>query len=140
MNAAVQLAHRAFDFGVPFVADHDELETLPVQLGHFHMHFGHQRAGRVKNLKTARARLDLHGTADTVRRKNKCRSAGHFIQRFNKDSALGLEVVHDIGVVHNLVAHINRGAKFLQGMLDDLDGPIHTSAKATRLGQQDVLR
>ena len=66
VDAAFQLAHGAFHFGVALVADHDELKTLFVQLGHFYVHLGHQRAGGVKNLKAARLRLVLHGFAHAV--------------------------------------------------------------------------
>ncbi|GAB2176118.1 hypothetical protein DLREEDagr8_16760 [Dongia sp. agr-C8] len=38
--------------------------------------------------------------------------------------------------MHNLVAHIDRGAKPLQGALDNLDGAIHPGAEAARRGKQ----
>jgi hypothetical protein len=50
VDAFAQLAHRAFDLGVPLVADHDELVAFLGQLGHFHVHLGDQRAGGVEDL------------------------------------------------------------------------------------------
>jgi hypothetical protein len=37
--------------------------------------------------------------------------------------------------VHNFVAHINGGAKALQGQLNDVDGAVNPGAKTPRLGQ-----
>ena len=48
-----------------------------------------------------------------------------------------LEIVDHIGVVNNLVAHVDRCAEFLQCPLDNLDRTVHASAKAARLGQDD---
>ena len=137
MNAAVQLAHGAFHFGVAFVANHDELIALFVQLGHFHVHLGHQRAGGVKHVKAACLRLVLNGFAHAVGRKNQRGVRWHVTQIFNKNGALGLEVVDHKGVVHDFVAHINGRAKLVERALDDLDGAVHAGTKAARLGQQD---
>ncbi len=50
-----------------------------------------------------------------------------------------LQVVDDVGVVHDLVPHVDRRAEADQGALDDLDGPIDAGAKAARLGQDDFF-
>ena len=42
-------------------------------------------------------------------------------------------------VVHDLVAHVDRGAVFLQGPFDGLDGAVHAGAVSARLGQQNRL-
>ena len=70
MDAAVQLAHGAFNLGVAFMPDHDEFIAFLCQFGHFHMHFGHQWAGGIKNAEAALPRFFLHGLANPVRREN----------------------------------------------------------------------
>jgi hypothetical protein len=68
------------------------------------------------------------------------RGAGrHVGQVFDEDGALGLEVVHHIGVVHDLVAHVDGRAEAGDGALDDLDGAVDAGAEAARLGQQHVM-
>ena len=59
------------------------------------------------------------------------------VQVFDKDGALGAQVVDDVGVVDDFVAHVDGRAELLQGPLDDLDGAVHAGAKAARLGQQN---
>ena len=41
---------------------------------------------------------------------------------------------HDIGVVHDLVAHVDRRAELVQGALDDLDRAVDAGAETARLG------
>ena len=41
-----------------------------------------------------------------------------------------------MGVVHDLLAHVDRRAVLLQYALDDLDGPLHSGAERPRAGQQ----
>ena len=139
MNAAGHLPHRAFDFGMTFVADHEELIALFGQLGDFHVHLGDQRASGVKDGKTSIFGLFLHRFADTVGREHQRGAWRHVIEFFNEDRAFGLEVVDHKGVVHDFMAYINRRAKLEQGPFHDFDGPVHARTKTTGLGQQDFL-
>ena len=117
------------------MADHDELVTLFVQLGHFHMHLGHQRAGGIKNFETALAGFFLHRQADAVGAENQCRTSGHIGQVLNEDGALFFQIVHHIGVVHDLMAHINRAAKFVQRQFDDFNRTVNARTKTARFSQ-----
>src|SRR5277367_3611543 len=49
--------------------------------------------------------------------------------------ALGLQALYDVLVVHDLVAHVDRGTVFLQGALDDFDRADHAGAKTARLSE-----
>ena len=130
--AVVQLAHGALHLGVALVADHDELITLFVQLGHFYVDLADQRAGGIKNPEAARLRLQLNSLGHTVCGKNQGSPRWYVIECFNKDSTFFFEVVHHIGVVHNLMAYVDGAAKLLQCALHDLDCPVHTGAKTPR--------
>ena len=140
VNAAVQLAHGALDFGMPFVANHDEFITFFVQFGHFDMNFGDQRTGGIENPEPTGPGFFLHRPADAVGAEHQGCVRRYIGKLFNKNCALGLEVVHDIGVVDYFMAHINRCAEFAQRPLDDFNGPVNTGAKAARLSQQNFFK
>jgi hypothetical protein len=59
----------------------------------------------------------------------------HFGEILDEARALGLEAFHDVLVMHDLVADIDRRPEFLQRPFDDLDGAHHASAETTRLGK-----
>ena len=107
-----KLHKEGFDFGVAFVANHDELETLFVQLGHFHVHLGHQRTGRVKHVEAASRRFFFYRLGHTVGAEHQRGARGHIGQVFNEDGATVFEVSHHKGVVHDFVTHIHGCAKF----------------------------
>ena len=121
------------------VADHDEVVAFLVQLGHLDVHLGHQRAGRVEHAEAALRRLAPHRLRHAVRAEHQRRADRHFAQVLDEDRTFGLQVVDDIGVVHDLVAHVDRRAEFGQRTLDDLDRAVDAGAEAARLGQHDLL-
>ena len=139
VNAALKLAHRALYFGVAFVADHDEFKPLLVQLGDLHVHLGHQRAGGIKNLEAPRGGFVLDRLAHTVGAEHQRGTRGHVVQFFNENCAFRFEIVHDIGVVHDFMAHVDGATKLLQRALHNLNGAVHARAKTTGLGQNNFL-
>ena len=44
-----------------------------------------------------------------------------------------------MGVVHDLVPHVDRAAELLERALDDLDRAVDAGAEAARLGQDHLL-
>ena len=77
VNAVQQLTHRAFDFGVALVANHDELEAFFVKFGHFHMHFGDQRASGIKHGEAASCRFFFHRLRYAVGAEHQRRACRH---------------------------------------------------------------
>ena len=59
---------------------------------------------------------------------------------FDEDDALGLERVDDVLVVHDLVAHIDRGPVKLERSLNRLDCAHHAGAESTRRAQDHAQR
>ena len=122
------------------MANHDELVAFLVQLGDFHVHLGDQRAGRVKDLEPARTGFPLNGLAHAVGAEHQRRARRHVGQLLDEDRAFLLQVIDHIGVVNDLMAHVNRRAKLGQRPLDDFNGAVHPGAKAAWLGQKDFFR
>ena len=66
------------------------------------------------------------------------RCAGwHFIQFIDKHGSLGAQVIADVLVVHDFVTDIDRCAEFLDGPLNDSDGPFDTGTETTGIGKKD---
>ena len=139
VDAAFELAHRALDLGMALVADHDEVVAFLVQLGDLDVDLGDERTGRVEDAEAARRGLLAHRLRDAVRAEDQRGARRHVVEVLDEDRALGLQVVDDVGVVDDLVAHVDRRAELGQRALDDLDRAIHAGAKAARLRQHDFL-
>ena len=134
------LAHRAFDFRMAGMADQDQLAALADIALALVVHLGDQRAGGVEHRQAARAGLLLDALGDAVRGEHRHGVRRHFGQLLDEHRALGLEILDDVLVVHDLVAHIDRRAVLLQRALDDLDRTHHAGAEAAGLGQDDLHR
>ena len=76
---------------------------------------------------------------DTVRAEDDVRACRHLVDLVDEDRALLLERRDDVHVVHDLLAHVHRGAVVLEGLLDGHDGSVHTRAVSTGRGQQHPL-
>ncbi len=63
---------------------------------------------------------------------------GNLVQLLDEDRTLGTQVVDDIAVVHDLVAHVDRGAVLRERLLDDGDRAIDAGAEAAGTGEHDV--
>ena len=139
-DAIAQLAHRALDFRVSLVADHDELIALAMKLGDFDMHFGDQRAGRIENMEPARNCLVTDSLADPMGTEHQCCASRNFGEVLDEDRAARFQVVDHIGVVDDLMAYVDRCAKFCQSPLDNLDRAVDAGTKPAGLGQHHFMR
>ncbi len=125
---------------MPGMADQDHRAArLVVALG-LAMHLGDQRAGRVDIEEVAAASLGRHRLRHAVRGEHNGPVVRHLVELVDEDRALGLEVLDDEPVVHDLMPHIDRSAVALDGALDDLDGAIDSGAEAAGAGEQDRER
>ena len=66
------------------------------------------------------------------------RAVRHFAELLDEARALGDQALDDMAVVHDLVAHIDRRAVFLQRQLDDVDRAHDARTESARLGQNDL--
>ncbi len=117
------------------MADQNELAALADIALALVMHLGDQRAGRVQDRQRAGGGFFLDAFGDPMGAENGDRIRRHFGQVLDEAGAFGLEALHHMLIVHDLVAHIDRRAVFLQRPFDDLDGAHDTGAETARLGE-----
>ena len=132
------LAHRALDLGVAGVAD----ENQPTPLRHIAfaliVHLGDQRTGGVENRELACRRLFLDAFGHAMGAEDGNRVRGNLGQVLDEMRPLGLQALHDVLIVDDLMAHVDRRTVLLQRALDDLDGTHDAGAKTARLGEYDL--
>jgi hypothetical protein len=81
-----------------------------------------------------------HRLGDAVGAEDGVGAVRNLGQLLDEDRALGLQAVHHMAVVDDLMAYVDRGLVLLDGPLDDVDRPHHAGAEAARLGQDDPAR
>ena len=86
-----------------------------------------------------RPRLLAHGRGDAVGGEDDDRAFRHVVGVVDEDRATLGEGLHDVHVVHDLLADVDGGAVLLERALDGLDGPVDACAVAAGLGHQDSL-
>ena len=98
-------------------------------------------SGQVASIvrRAAVARLRVHRGRDAVGGEHQQRALGHLVGLVDEDRAALLERLDDVPVVDDLLAHVDRRAVLLQGLLDRLDGAVDARAVAAGLGQQDAF-
>ena len=70
-------------------------------------------------------------------RQHDDRPLRHLVELVDEDGALVLQAVHDVEVVHDLLADVDGPVVLLEGSLDRIDGALDTGAIATRSCQED---
>ena len=140
VDAAVALAHRALDLGVPGVADHHDLAALRrascATSTCTLVTSGQVASNTVRPRASASARTALRHAVRA--RRSTVLPAGTSSSSSTNTAPLRLQVVDDELVVHDLVAHVDRRAVLRERLLDDRDRAVDAGAEAARIGEQDV--
>ncbi len=137
MRPRLDLPHRAHDFGMPFVADQQGVEAVAgVALG-LGMDLGDQRTCGVDIDHRSPRGLQRHRLGHAMGGKHHRPVVRAVGQLLDEDSAHGLQALHHMGVVDDLVPDIDRRPPLREGLLDDLDRPVDPGAEAARRGQPD---
>ena len=135
VDRAIEIVERALaKFGAPIYVRHEIVHNTYVVDD-----LKAKGAIFIEDLEAALRRFHTHGLADAVRAEDQRGAGRHVGQLFDEDGAFRFQVVDDIGVVHDLVAHIDGRAEARQRALDDLDRAVDAGAEAARLGQHDFL-
>ena len=121
------------------MADQDQRAALRDIALALVVHLGDQRAGGVEH-RQARASPASSSTLlrHAMRAEDRDGVGRDLGEVLDEVRALGLQAFDHVLVVHDLVAHIDRRAVFLERALDDLDRAHHAGAEAARLRQNDL--
>ena len=132
-----RLAHRALDLLVAGVADEDDRVALGGELLRLHVDLGDERAGGVEREEVALLGVGVDGRGDAVGGEDGGRALGdRVVELLDEDRAALAQLGHDVLVVDDLLAHVDRRAVELERALDGLDGAIDARAVAARGGEQ----
>src|SRR5207245_3076976 len=104
----------------------------------FGMHLVHERAGGVDNAQSPLLRILLDGWGDAVGREHADLARRDLRLVLDEDRAEALEPAHDVLVVDDLVADVDRRAVLLEQALDDLDRAVDAGAEGPWRCQQNA--
>ena len=124
------------DFLVALMTNQQNVVVVTGESPGLVVHLGDQRAGGVDGLQVTFGGRRVHGRRDPVRGEHHDGPFGNLVGLLDEHRTGLDQRVNHVPVVHDLVAHVDRGAVLLQRTLDRFDGPIHTCAVATRLRQE----
>ncbi len=130
------LAERALGLLVARVPDEQDRVATPGEPPGFVVHLADQRAGRVHYVQFAQPRLLPDARGDAVRREHHGGTRGHLVQLLDEHRAAPFQVGHHDGVVHDLLAHVDRTGPLVKQPGHDVDGPLHPGTERPRTGQQ----
>ena len=122
MQATVDLPARAFHFGMARMPNqHDIIAKTSVTLA-LVVDFRHQRTGGVDDVQFAGGGRLFHIAGNTMRTENRDGPQRNLIDFANKNSAAFAQLIDDVGIVNDLVAHIDRGTVEIDCTLDNING------------------
>ena len=139
MRHVGSFAQRALNLVVIAMADQHQRITLLGELDRLDVDLGDQRAGCVDDPQSAPFAALAHSRRNTVGGVNYTLTIRHVVDLVNKNGALFGQFVHNIAVVDDFAANVNRRAESLKRDLDDVDGTNNAGAKAARFEQKDPL-
>ena len=84
--------------------------------------------------------MRLDALRDAVRAENGNRALRHFIELFDKASALSTQVIDHVPVVDDFVAHVHGCPVLLQRAIYDFDRAYNARTKAAGLSKDDSHR
>ena len=114
---------------------HDRAAVLGEPAG-LDVHLRDERAGGVDHLEIACRRIGVDLRRDPMCGQHHHGARGHLGLFIDEDRALGLEVAHDVQVVDDLLADVDRRAVLGQRTLDGVDRALHAGAIPSRGRQQ----
>ena len=130
---------RADRFVVAGVADVEDRVALAGAHLRLVVHLGDERAHRVDDVATLRARGGDDLGRGAVRREHERRAGRHLVDVVDEDHALLPEPLDDEPVVHDLVVAVHGRLEGAHHPRQRLDRHLDAGAEAARLGEQDRL-
>jgi hypothetical protein len=134
-----RLPHRALDLLVAFVADEHDRVALGGESLRLDVNLRDERTCRVDRAQSARERVRVDAWGDPMRREDDGRALRHLGLLVDEDRPARAQLLDDVLVVHDLLAHVHGCAVQVERPLDRLHGPVDAGAVAARLGEQQLL-
>jgi Reductase C-terminal len=101
------------------------------------MDLRNQRTRRIDRFEAQSLRAPANRSTDSVGGEDDPRAARHLLLGFNEDGTSRSQATHDVHVVNDLLAHLDRRTRALERELDRLDSTIDSCAIATRRDEQE---
>ncbi len=137
-DAGRRLAGGPLHLLVARVADQHDRVALLRELARLDVDLGDQRTGGVDRAQAPPFRVLVHLRGDAVCGEDDQLALRDLGLLVDEDRAPLGELLDDVLVVDDLLAHVYRRAVQLQGLLDRLHGSVDAGAVAARGGQQDA--
>src|SRR6266540_1258746 len=135
-----RLSQGAFHLFVSAVADQDDVVSEPAEADRFEVDLGDERTRRVDHLEPAAGCLLANAGGNPVGGEDHGRAVRHLVEFVDEPNPSLLESAHDVEVVNDLLAHVERRIDALERQVDHVDRPHDSGAEAARRGEQDPLR
>jgi len=128
-------AERADDLVMVAVSDQDQRIALLRKLDCFNVNFCDEWTCGIDDLEITGLAIVANFGRDSVCAVDHALARGNLINGIDKDRALGLEIFNHVAIVDDLLTDVDRGAKSVQGDLNDVNGADDSGAKSARLEQ-----
>ena len=132
------LAEGTLDLLVALMAHQDDVVVLLREAHGLAVNLGHERAGRVDRGEVTGGGGHVDGRGDAVRGEDDASALGDFVSLLHEDRAALSQRLDDELVVDDLLAHVHGRAVQLEGLLDDVDGAVHSGAVSAGSRQEDA--
>src|SRR5579875_83393 len=133
-----RLARGAEDLVVSFVTDEQDRVIFLGEADSFEMDLGDERASGIDSSEAALGGGGADGRGDAVSAIQHRRALGHFFDVIYEEDTAFAKALDHRAIVDDLMVDIQRGAVDLQGALQALDGHVHPSTEAARIGENDL--
>ena len=131
------LPTRALDLLVAGMPDQHDGAPLAREAPGLDVHLGDEGTRRIDHLEVASAGVLVDRWRNAVGRQHDHRPVRDLGLLVDEDGALGLQVLNDVQVVHDLLAHVDGRPVLGEGALHRVDGALDPRAIAARGGEQD---
>jgi hypothetical protein len=131
------LSRGALDLLVPLVTDQHDVQIVLGEPPRLVVHLRYQWAGGVDGPQTTLVGFGVHHRRDSVGGKHDECTLGHVGKLLHEDGAALFQVLHDMLVVHDLLANVDGCSVPLECLLHGHDSAIHARAIATRCGKKN---
>jgi hypothetical protein len=119
--------------------DQQDLVALAGVADRLGMHLGDERAGRVHRGQVAAAGLLADRRTHSVGAEDHDRAVGHLVDRLHEADAAGLEPIHHMPVVHDLVVDADRLlGEQVEKLIDHVHGHVDARAEAAGIDEEHL--